>query len=49
MLCLKKPYCEDDPAATSPLLIYDGEEMRDFGEHKVSVRNRRDGFCQRGL
>ena len=38
-------YCEDDPAATSPLLIYDGEEMRDFGEHKVSIRNWRDGFC----
>ena len=38
-------YCEDDPMATSPLLIYDGEEMRDFGEHKVSIRNWRDGFC----
>ena len=39
-------YCEDDPTATSPLLVYDGEEMRDFGKHKLSVRNWREGFPQ---
>lgn len=41
-------YCDDDQAATSPLLIYDGDEMRDFGSHRVSVRNWRGGFAGRG-
>ena len=39
-------YCEEDKTASSPLLIYDGDEMRDFGAHKVSARNWRDASGQ---
>ena len=32
-------YCETDPSAHSPVLIYDGADMDNVGEHGVRVVN----------
>ena len=35
-------YCDADPSAVSPLLIYDGVAMKDIGTHGICARNWRN-------
>ena len=38
-------YCDADPAAVTPLLIYDGVVMTDIGAHGICARNWREVSC----
>ena len=38
-------YCDADPAAVTPLLIYDGVAMTDIGAHGICARNWREVSC----
>lgn len=39
-------YCDNDSAATSPLLVYDGVAMKDIGDHGVCARSWREPWIE---